>query len=127
MQDQPSRIELLQAVIDFLRQTAIPNLAGQAAFHARVASNVLEIVVRELQLAAPAEAGELARLRVLLREDGELEALNRKLCERIASGDITLDTPGLAEHLWQLTLARVAIDQPGYATYRRILSSQHGA
>jgi len=127
MQDQPSRIELLQAVIDFLRQTAIPNLAGQPAFHARVASNVLEIVARELQLAAPAEAGELARLRVLLQEDGELEALNRKLCEGIASGDITLDTPGLAEHLWQLTLARVAIDQPGYATYRRILDSQHGA
>lgn len=127
MQDQPSRIELLQAVIDFLREKAIPNLSGQPAFHARVASNVLDIVVRELQLGAPAEAAELARLHALLREEGDLDTLNRTLCDRIASGDLTLDTPGLADHLWQLTLARVSIDQPGYATYRRIVSSQHGA
>ena len=30
-----------------------------------------------------------------------------------------LQTPGVAEHLWATTLAKVAIDQPTYASYRR--------
>ena len=124
MQDQPSRIELLQAVIDFLRQTAASNLVGQPAFHARVASNVLEIVMRELQLGARAEAEELARLRALLREDGELEALNNTLCDRITNGDMSLESPGLTDHLWKLTLARLSIDQPGYTAYRRIAGTE---
>ena len=40
MQDQPSAIEILAAVADFLRQHAMPQLQGHTAFHARVAANV---------------------------------------------------------------------------------------
>lgn len=126
MQDQPSHIELLRAVIDFLNDKAVPNLSGQPAFHARVAANVLDIVVRELQQAPAANAAELDRLRALLRQDGSIEDLNHQFCQHIAGGDMTLDTPGLSDHLWQLTLDKLAIDQPSYATYRRIVFSQQG-
>lgn len=123
MQDQPTAVELLEIAAHFVRNEFGPLLTGHAAFNARVTANVLDIVRRELMLAPEANAREIARLESLLGETGDLAALNRRLCERIASGDITLDTPGLADHLWESTLAKLAIDQPGYATYRAVLDA----
>jgi hypothetical protein len=37
---------------------------------------------------------------------------------------MSLATPGLSEHLWATTLAKMAIEQPGYASYRRIVSRE---
>ena len=47
MQDKPSAEKLLAARA-FLNNTAMPQLSGHAAFHARVAGNVLDILAREL-------------------------------------------------------------------------------
>ncbi len=122
MREHPSQTELLQAVIDFLQSEALPQLAGQTAFHARVAANVLGIVLREQQGSPPADADESGRLAVLLGRNGKLEELNAELCRRIATDAIRLETPGLAEHLWASTLAKLAVDQPGYASYRQVLA-----
>ncbi|MEQ8325915.1 MAG: DUF6285 domain-containing protein [Parvibaculum sp.] len=121
MQDQPSAIELVEAVTEFIRNHAMPQLQGHAAFHARVAANALDIVKREMEIGPEAAAGELARLRALLARDGTMEELNRELCVRIEKGELTLDTPGLKDHLWETTLTKVAIDQPKYSGYRRAL------
>lgn len=121
MQDQPTTIELVDIVADFIRNHAMPQLQGHAAFHARVAANALDIVKRELEIAPKANAEELGRLRGLLKRDGTLDELNRELCADIERGDVTLDTPGLAEHLWQITLTKLAIDQPNYSGYTRAL------
>lgn len=121
MQDQPSAIELVEAVTEFIRNHAMPQLQGHAAFHARVAANALDIVKREMEIGPGAAAGELARLKALLTRDGTMEELNRELCARIEKGELTLDTPGLKEHLWKTTLTKVAIDQPKYSGYRRAL------
>ena len=126
MQDPPSARELIRAVAEFLRVHAMPELTGHTAFHARVAANVLDIVERELALAGEANAAEHARLRMLLGSDGTLEELNRRLCERIEAGELGEATPGLADHLWATTLAKLAIDQPGYSAYRRALASAEG-
>ncbi len=120
MQDSPHPEDLLAAVAGYLRDKAFPQLQGQAAFHARVAANALDIVRRQLALAPEAEAAEAARLRALLGAAGSLEQLNRLLCQRIASGEMGLHTPGLAEHLWRVTLDKLAVDQPGYESYRRM-------
>jgi hypothetical protein len=119
MQDPPTIAELLQAAAAFLREVAVPQLSGHASFHARVAANALDIVERELELRPAAECDEHARLKALLDSDGSLEELNSLLSRRIAAGELGLQTPGLAEHLWATTLAKVAIDQPTYASYRR--------
>jgi hypothetical protein len=66
-----------------------------------------------------AERDEHARLQALLHTEGSTEELNALLSRRIAAGELDLQTPGLAEHLWATTLAKVAIDQPTYASYRR--------
>jgi hypothetical protein len=119
VEDQPSAIELLQAVRSFLQDQAIPRLEGRAAFHARVAVNALAIVERGLELGPAQDAAEQERLEVMLGRAGTLDELNRELCRRIRAGEMDLDTVGLAEHLRETTLAKLAVDQPRYAAYRR--------
>lgn len=119
MQDQPSAIELLRAVRSFIEDQAIRRLEGRAAFHARIAVNALAIVERGLELGPAQEAAERERLERLLGRTGTLDELNRELCRRIRSGEMDLDTPGLAAHLRETTLAKLAVDQPRYAAYRR--------
>lgn len=113
MQDAPAPSALVEAAARFLREIAAPGLSGQAAFHARVAAGALEIAAREMR--RDDAAHELASLRALLGEEGDLQTLNRRLAERIAAGELTLRTPGLAEHLWRVTLDKLAVDQPRYA------------
>jgi hypothetical protein len=127
MQDAPRPDQLLEAVMRLLREDALPALVrhgeGTLAYQVRVAANMLDIARRELIQAPAADAAELARLRTLVGEPGEaadLATLNRRLAERIADGRIDADTPGLAEHLWASTLAKLAVDQPSYETYRRL-------
>ncbi len=127
MQDTPAPDPLLAAVAAFLREQAMPQLQGQAAFHARVAANALDIVRRQLALAPAAEAAEAQRLRELLQADGSLAELNALLCARIAGGEVGLHTPALMEHLWRVTLDKLAVDQPAYASYRRHAGTAAGA
>jgi hypothetical protein len=121
MQDPPRAPELIEAVREFLERI-LPELKGHSAFHGRVAANVLDIVKRELELAPTTDAAEHARLRVLLGTDGTLDELNRLLCQRITSGEMPLEAPGLIEHLRETTLAKLAVDQPRYPGYRRALA-----
>ena len=125
MQDRPTPDQLLEAVGAFLRDHMAPGTSvdGQVAFHARVAANVLDIARRQVALAPAAHEREHAALVTLLGADPghDLAQLNRMLCERIASGAMDLDTPGLAACLWQITLDKLAVDQPSYQTYVRCL------
>jgi hypothetical protein len=119
MQDEPTPSELIRAVADFLRQDITPQISGHSAFKLRVAINALDLVTRQLALQGESDATELARLSQMLGMEGSLLELNRALADRIAKGEGGLETPGLAEHLWQTTLAKLAVDQPNYAAYRR--------
>ena len=123
MQDSPDPAQLLAAVTRFLRDDAGPALAragdNAGAYQARVAANMLAIAGRQAALAPAQAEAEQARLQALLGQTAGLAALNQQLAERIASGEIGLDHPGLMHHLWHTTLAKLAVDQPGYDTYRR--------
>ncbi len=121
MQDEPTPIELTKAVADLLRSDITPMISGHNAFKLRVAINALELVVRQLTLEEGSDAGEAERLAQLLGVEGALLEQNRVLAEKIASGEFELSTPGLSEHLWQTTLAKLAVDQPNYASYKREL------
>ncbi len=121
MQDEPTPVELVKAVADFLRNDIAPAISGHNAFKLRVSINALDLVTRQLTLQAGGEATEAERLAQLLAIQGPLGELNRALAERIAKGEVDLQTPGLAAHLWQTTLDKLAVDQPNYASYRREL------
>jgi hypothetical protein len=117
MMDQPSAAEIVTAVREFIDRHAIPQLSGRTAFHARVASNALAIVLRELELGPAAAARETASLTRLLGQSGTLEELNRELCKRIRSGQIDPLDPALQAHLITTTLSKVEIDQPNYSGF----------
>ena len=121
MQDEPTPTELIKAVADFLRNEITPQIKGHNAFKLRVGINALDLVTRQLALEQGGDAAEAVRLKQLLGADGSLIELNRALSEKIAKGEVDLQTPGLAEHLWQTTMDKLAVDQPNYASYKREL------
>ncbi len=119
MQDEPTPSELIKAVADFLRNEIAPAIKGHNSFKLRVGINALDLVTRQLALEPGSDATEAARLTHLLGMQGSLGDLNRALAERIANGETDLQTPGLAEHLWQTTMDKLEVDQPNYASYKR--------
>ena len=127
MQDEPTPIELTRSVADFLRNDIAPLISGHQAFKLRVAINILDLVTRQLTLAESNDSKEAERLAALLGVQGSVLELNRALADRIAKGEVDLTTPGLAEHLWQTTMDKLAVDQPNYASYKREAARDKGA
>ena len=123
MQDEPRPEELIRAVADFLRSDIAPVITGHNAFKLRVSINALDLVSRQLALEDGSDIAEAARLSQLLAMQGSLAELNRALADRIAHGELDLQTPGLADHLWQTTMDKLAVDQPNYASYKRELGT----
>ena len=121
MLDHPRGPALLDAVARLLREVLIPQLPPGAVFQARVAANAVDLAAREMRLGPDAEAAAAQRLQALLNSDGALPELEEQLALRIRAGDIDDQSPALREHLWASVLAKLAIDQPGYAPYRRAL------
>jgi hypothetical protein len=122
MQDEPTPEELIKAVADFLRNDIAPQISGHQAFKLRVSINALDLVARQLKLEQGSDAAEAARLSQILGTQGSLGELNRLLADRIAKGELDLQTPGVARHLWQTTMEKLAVDQPNYASYKRELA-----
>ena len=122
MQDEPNPEELIKAVADFLRNDIAPQMSGHQAFKLRVSINALDLVARQLELQQGSDAAESARLSQILGRQGSLGELNKLLADRIAKGELDLQTPGLARHLWQTTMEKLAVDQPNYASYKRELA-----
>jgi hypothetical protein len=117
MADQVDAVMLVEAVAEFLRGIE-GDLAGQKAFHAKVAANALAIVARELaERPAVAEAAALAEF---IGHQGTLAALRAELCGRLRAGQLTPETPGLLEALTLATVAKLAVDNPRYSTLARI-------
>ena len=108
MQDEPTPKELIKAVADFLRGDIAPLISGHQAFKLRVAINALDLVTRQITREPASDTTETARLSQLLAMQGSLGELNRVL----------------ADHLWQTTMDKLAVDQPNYASYRRELENK---
>jgi hypothetical protein len=124
MREQPSLSELIDAVSEFISRDVAPTLSGRLAFHARVAVNVLATIKREVEQGPAADRADAARLAALLGHAGDPAGLTEELCRRITSGEIEFDDPALIEHLWATTIDTLAVDQPNYATYRRIMAAE---
>ena len=122
MQDLPRPETLVAAVAAFLRAEIAPQIKGGANFQLRVAVNALELVTRQLVLAPGNDAAEQYSLERLLGRTGTLDELNAALCAAIAAGSAKLESRELQRHLWSTTMAKLAVDQPSYATYQRALA-----
>jgi aminoglycoside phosphotransferase (APT) family kinase protein len=117
-QDMPRADELLASVRDFLRADVMSATSGRTAFLSRVAANSLDIVLRELSLGTPQREQEQARLRTLFNSTADLSELRWRLVNELRDGSLSLQTPGLAEHLRATVVNQIAIDQPRYPGFR---------
>jgi hypothetical protein len=102
MHDHPGPSEILAAATAFLRGELLPELPPDLAFKTRVLVNALDLVARQIAESAPQADDEQAIA----------------LAERIEQGLVALDDQALVAHLWATALAKVAVDQPTYASYR---------
>ena len=126
MQDRPSHDELLAAVERFLDAEIIPNSEGARRFHARVSSNVIRIVRRELEHEDQHLAAEWAGLDGLLgRQEPPsgratlgkaIQARNAELCERIRRGDSDAGPyrAQLLEHVRRTVRNKLQVSDPNW-------------
>jgi aminoglycoside phosphotransferase (APT) family kinase protein len=91
-QGEPSRIELLEALGEWVEREVKPHLSGRDRFQANVALNAL---------------GRLRR--------DQSSPHDRALSDDILAGRATLATPGLLARLKRETLVKLAADQPKYS------------
>jgi aminoglycoside phosphotransferase (APT) family kinase protein len=113
--DMPTSEELLCSVRDFLRGDVMNATEGRTRFLARVASNSLDILLREARLGAVYRVEEVRLLRVLLRSDDSFFAMKGELCRRIRGDEIDLQDDELKAYLRYSSLTQALIDQPSYS------------
>lgn len=105
-EEMPRSDELLSSVRDFPRQTVMKETKGRTNFLSRVASNSIDIVLRELALCT------------LLNKAGEGDALRADLCRLLRDGTMNLDHPGLTDYLRRSVVTQIAMDQPKFPGYK---------
>ena len=106
--DAPNASELLEAVREWIDRDVITATDGRLRFHARVASNVLAMVEREIELGPSQAAAHHDRLASLgVANDTELAAAIR---------DRQFDNRGdeLRSVLGEMVADKLAVANPGY-------------
>tara|TARA_B100001059_G_C17401734_1_gene364120 strand:+ start:77 stop:448 length:372 start_codon:yes stop_codon:yes gene_type:complete len=117
MNNPPSKEELIISIINYIENDVISELKGQKRFHAHVAKNSLNIILRQLSLEEENNSKERKRLAEILKIDGDLKELNRILCEKINNDEINIKDNDLIDHLYKTTMEKLSIDQPNYSGY----------
>jgi hypothetical protein len=127
MGDRPTKLELLEAVRRFLDEDLSQELEGVRRFHARVASNALAIVARELERETEALPALYSQLAALLDHaepapgdlaalDQAVDALEADLSARIRSGeaDSGVFRAEVLGYLRESVRERLRVANPGY-------------
>ncbi len=103
--DRPNAAELVEAVREFLSDHVAPNVEGQ-------------LVERTMAQGGEMDAAELGRLKDLLKQDGDLQALNGELARAIRAGEMDDRRETLLAHLRQTAEDKIALANPRYLTKR---------
>ena len=117
MNNPPSKEELITSIIEFFENDIIDELIGQKRFHAHVAKNSLQIVLRQLKVEEKNNQSEKSRLKEILKIDKDLNEMNKILCQKIDNEEIDINNNDLIDHLFKTTMEKLSIDQPNYSAY----------
>ena len=117
MNNPPSKEELITSIIEFIENDVIDELIGQKRFHAHVAKNSLQIVLRQLKVEEKNNQSEKSRLKEILKIDKDLNEMNKILCQKIDNEEIDINNNDLIDHLFKTTMEKLSIDQPNYSAY----------
>lgn len=106
--DAPTAEQLLEAVREWLENDVMPSVTGRLQFHARVATNILAMVEREIE-GSPADAAEHARhLAALGAHD------DAALASMIRSGEFDGDLSRVLDELEPVIRRKVEVANPRY-------------
>lgn len=94
-QGEPSTVEMLEALSDWLEKDIKPKAEGRDRFMAAVALNALGMLGREAS--------------------HPMTVLDKDLADDLLAGRLTLATPGLLAKLKKSSLAKLSADQPKYS------------
>ena len=117
MNNPPSKEELITSIIEFIENDVIDELIGQKRFHAHVAKNSLQIVLRQLKVEEKNNQSEKSRLKKILKINKEINEMNKILCQKIDNEEIDINNNDLIDHLFKTTMEKLSIDQPNYSAY----------
>jgi aminoglycoside phosphotransferase (APT) family kinase protein len=95
---EPSSVEMLEAVRDWIDVDVKPGREGRSKFMAAVAMNALGMLMREAE--------------------NPVGVHDKALCDDLLEGRLSLSTAGLLARLRRLALAKLANDSPKYAALK---------
>ncbi len=124
--NMPGMDELITSVRDFLRNDVMGATEGRLNFLARVASNSLDIVLRELALGHKQWQDETSRLQAFYNSDADLPTLRWRLVKELRNGAQELDNEALHAYLRNTVVNQIAVDQPRYSGFKRALEQSRG-
>ena len=110
LHDNPSTVELLESVREWLEQDVLTATDGRLQYHTRVAINVLSIVERELAIGEEQQATHAKRLQAFGVAD------DRALAAAIRCGDLDDRMPEVRAMVWQSVRDKLAVANPKYLT-----------
>lgn len=110
--DRPTAAELAEAVQEWLDGDVADGTTGRLRFHARVASNVMGMLRRELVLGPAHHAAHLARLSALGVAD------EQALAEAIRAGALDDRWDEVVDVVWASVVDKLEVSHPGYADGR---------
>ncbi|MBD3649077.1 MAG: phosphotransferase family protein [Pseudomonadales bacterium] len=122
--NMPRADELVTSVRDFLRNDVMEATSGRLNFMARVASNSLDIVLREMALGHARFIDESERLQAFYKSDEDLESLRWRLVRELRDGSQPLDDEQLKEYLRNTVVNQIAVDQPRYSGFKRAIQQE---
>ena len=106
--DNPTAAELVQAVRDWLADDVGPSERPPNRFQLRVATNVLDIVQREIALGPQHEVAHRERLQALGMPD------DRALADAIRSGDVDYRDAEVRALVWDSVVDKLSVANPRY-------------
>jgi hypothetical protein len=108
LHDRPTVAELLDALGGYLTDDVMEGTEGRLSFHARVASNVVAMIDRQLARGDRDLRAHRERLEGLGVES------DAALATALRAGDFDDRLPEVTAALWPSVLAKLAVANPGY-------------
>ena len=116
--DKPNSVDLLEAVNHFLDTKIKSEVPAHLAFKIRIVENVLNIVKREIEQGDELSKEIMVQLQNLIEQDSPtIDAL----ALLIKDEKIDLEDQGLKDLLVTLSKNKIAVDNPNYSTYKKLL------
>ena len=116
--DKPNSVDLLEAVIHFLDTKIKSEVPAHLAFKLRIVENVLNIVIREIEKGEELSDEVMNQLRNLIESD---TPSIKTLAFLIKDKKIDLNDQDLKDLLVTLSKNKIAVDNPNYSTFKKLI------